>query len=188
MVDAFSSYARTPKMQPRRVDLNGLVTDVVELYRNEQGPQLVETEIEPDLPALEADPDRLRQILHNLVKNAIEAQRGAAGGDAPPPRVRVRTSRVAGPGAGAVELHVSDDGPGYPEEILETVFEPYVTTKPKGSGLGLAIVKKIAEEHGGSVRAQNDPGGGARVVIRLPVATGADAEHAAPVPARRSAG
>ena len=89
-----------------------------------------------------------------------------------------------GPGAGVIELAVSDRGPGYPEEILENVFEPYVTTKPKGSGLGLAIVKKIAEEHGGSARAQNHRDGGAVVSIRLPAVA---APAASALPARSQA-
>jgi nitrogen fixation/metabolism regulation signal transduction histidine kinase len=170
MVNAFSDYARSPKMKLQRVDLNDLIADVVELYRTDRGDRRVKTELEPGLPALDADPDRLRQILHNLLKNALEAQGREEGGSA---HVQVQTRHAdgAGDGDGVIELIVADRGPGYPKKILDSVFDPYVTTKPKGSGLGLAIVKKIAEEHGGSVRAQNAPEGGARVLIRLPVAS-----------------
>ncbi len=187
MVNAFSSYARTPKMHTRKVDLNALVADVVELYASDRDDgQRVETVLDAELPELEADPDRLRQILHNLLKNAIEAQRGVPDrAPGTPTRVVVTTRRVSGPGAGAVEFEVADAGPGYPKEILENVFEPYVTTKPKGSGLGLAIVKKIADEHGGSARAENLAEGGASVVVRLPVVAAAAREAAEPP--RRSA-
>ena len=77
MVNAFSNYARTPKMQPRRVDLNDLVSDVVELYRNDPRAQRVDTDLARDLPALEADPDRLRQILHNLEEILLHQLAGA---------------------------------------------------------------------------------------------------------------
>ncbi len=68
-----------------------------------------------------------------------------------------------------VSLVVLDEGPGFPPEILERLFEPYVTTKSKGNGLGLAIVKKIVEEHGGTIRAENSPDHGARIKIRFPI-------------------
>ena len=67
-------------------------------------------------------------------------------------------------------LELTDNGPGFPEDMLANIFDPYVTNKPKGTGLGLAIVKKIIEEHGGSIVAENAPEGGAKIVIRLPVA------------------
>ena len=67
-------------------------------------------------------------------------------------------------------LELTDDGPGFPEDLLINIFDPYVTNKPKGTGLGLAIVKKIIEEHGGSILAENSSEGGAKIVIKLPVA------------------
>ncbi len=159
MVNAFSEYARTPAMQPRRLSINELVSDVCELYRAGPGGRRVETALSPAVQRVEADPDRLRQILHNLIKNALEA--------APDTRVTVSTRDAAGD---TVELEVSDDGPGFPPDMVTRVFEPYVTSKAKGSGLGLAIVKKIAEEHGGGVSAGNRDEGGARVVVTLPAA------------------
>lgn len=162
MVNAFADYARNPQMQPRLLDLNRLINEVLDLYRGEQGSAQFQLHLDSVLPHIEADPGRLRQLLHNLIKNALEAmgeRRGA--------RVIISTSRA--PDTRSVTLRVQDRGPGIPEAILAQVFEPYVTTKSKGTGLGLAIVKKIVEEHGGALHAENLDEGGAAMVIRLPV-------------------
>jgi len=164
MVKAFSEYARTPKLSLQSLDLNRLVDDVLELYRAEFGPLHVSAQLARDLPAVEADPGRMRQLLHNLIKNAQEALHDRAGQE-----LWVRTASVREGAFCGVELTVEDNGPGIPEELKGKLFEPYVTTKPKGSGLGLAIVKKIVEEHGGSILAQNRPEGGARIIVRLPL-------------------
>ena len=106
---------------------------------------------------------RLRQLLHNLVKNAIEAMRDGQGST-----LWIATRREHAVGADCVELSVRDNGPGFPDTILGSAFEPYVTTKPKGTGLGLAVVKKIVEEHGGWIQLESPASGGAKIVIRLP--------------------
>ena len=184
MVNAFSDYAHTPAMHPMSVDLNALVLDVVELYRTASPAVRFETRLGQPLVPVHADPDRLRQVLHNLVKNAVEA---CSGGDEP--RVRVET-RVDGASDGSmVELSVYDSGTGFPEDDVDRVFEPYVTSKPRGTGLGLAIAKKIVEEHGGAVSAGNAREGGARLAVRLPAVTGSPgpASRAVPAPIRSSA-
>jgi nitrogen fixation/metabolism regulation signal transduction histidine kinase len=107
---------------------------------------------------INGDNGRLRQLLHNLVKNAIEAIRDGQGSTL---WVSSRREHVAG--ADCIELSVRDNGPGFPNHILASAFEPYVTTKPKGTGLGLAIVKKIVEEHGGWIQLETPADGGARV-------------------------
>jgi signal transduction histidine kinase len=114
--------------------------------------------LDDSLADVDADPDRLRQILHNLIKNAFEAA----------PDSQVEISTRAGDDEGMIELEISDNGPGFPSDLVARIFEPYVTSKARGSGLGLAIVKKIVDEHGGSVTASNPPGGGARVLVTLP--------------------
>jgi nitrogen fixation/metabolism regulation signal transduction histidine kinase len=101
-------------------------------------------------------------VIHNLVKNALEATDGRA--DA---HILVSTALVDDTERPLVELAVEDNGGGIDEELVGRLFEPYVTTKAKGTGLGLAIVKKIVEEHGGIIGAENT-NGGARVAIRLP--------------------
>jgi nitrogen fixation/metabolism regulation signal transduction histidine kinase len=163
MVNAFADYARPPSPQPQPLDLNGLISDVLLLYPGSQTGVVMEMEVDPDLPKILADTNRLRQVLHNLVKNALEALEGREDG-----ALKVFTHYERG-ARRCVELTVCDNGPGFPEEILEHPFEPYVTTKARGTGLGLPIVKKIVEEHGGMISVTSAPEGGACIMIRLPV-------------------
>jgi len=142
-------------------------------------------DLDADLPPISADPGRLRQVLHNLLINARDALAST-----PKPMILVRTRIITEeyPREGApanprtqnvhrlVELEVQDNGPGFPEDLLARLYEPYVTRKEKGTGLGLAIVKRIVEEHGGTIRAENLKEGGAGVTIRLPVGEPALAE------------
>ncbi|MEO6696972.1 MAG: ATP-binding protein, partial [Gammaproteobacteria bacterium] len=164
MVNSFAEYARNPQMQPRPLHLNQLINEVLDLYRGGGAGAQFYVRLEPDLPLIEADPGRLRQLLHNLIKNSLEAMSGKRGS-----RIIVSTRSLLDNDARFVELWVEDRGPGIPEEIKAQLFEPYVTTKPKGTGLGLAIVKKIVEEHGGTMTAENPEEGGARMKIRFPV-------------------
>ena len=124
------------------------------------------------MPELHADAGRLRQVLHNLLRNALDADDGDGG------PVNVSTVSVHDAARRYLDVRVRDHGPGFPEDMLDRVFEPYVTTKPKGTGLGLAIVKKIVEEHGGLVWAENHADGGASVVMRFPAAVVATADDA----------
>jgi nitrogen fixation/metabolism regulation signal transduction histidine kinase len=178
LVNAFADYGRAARMEPRPVELNDLIRDVVELYRAERGvksedviplraaddqdaaPVALRLELDPTLPTISADAGRLRQLLHNLLLNARDALKGVA-----KPGVRLRTRTHAE----GVELAIEDNGPGFPEALMRRLFEPYVTSKEKGTGLGLAIVKRIVEEHGGSIEAMNLKSGGAGVVMRLPL-------------------
>ena len=171
MVNAFSEYARAPEMDVSRFDLNQLIAEVAELYRSgsrEAGrtarPKL---KLDPALTEIEADPGRLRQIIHNLLANAIEALEGA-----PDPEIRIETRLVERAEGRLAEITVEDNGPGFRPDVIGQVFDPYVTTKSKGTGLGLAIVKKIVEEHGGRIEADNARTGGARVRIELPLTVG----------------
>jgi nitrogen fixation/metabolism regulation signal transduction histidine kinase len=163
MVKAFSDYARPPQIRLDMVGMNRVISEVVELYRTEHRPVTFDLQLDPRTPAIQADAGRLRQVLHNLIKNALEA----CGRDGA--HIRITTRCAEETGCRFVELGVCDDGPGIPEEMLANLFEPYVTSKPKGTGLGLAIVKKIVEEHGGMLWVENMPEGGACIIIRLPV-------------------
>ncbi len=164
MVNAFSEYARAPEMRITRFDLNHLVTEVADLYRAQDPRAQVRLDLGADLSGIEADRGRVRQILNNLMTNALEALEGV--GDA---RLEISTRREFSGDAEYAVVSVCDNGPGFPRELLGRVFDPYVTSKPKGTGLGLAIVKKIIEEHGGRIDADNRPEGGARVRVVLPV-------------------
>lgn len=164
MVNAFSDYARAPDMDVDRFDLDKLVHEVVDLYRaQDSGVQIVVTS-DPTMPMLEADVGRVRQILHNLLRNATEALENTD--DA---RVDIHSSFAEFGGVGFAQIKVEDNGPGFDVGAIAQVFDPYVTTKPKGTGLGLAIVKKLVEEHVGTISAENRKDGGAIISIRLPI-------------------
>jgi nitrogen fixation/metabolism regulation signal transduction histidine kinase len=158
MVDDFAVYARQPRpgaMQP--VDLGALLHDVLALYDNLRPHVFLSL---PSKPAMvQGEPTRLRQVLHNLLQNAIDAQ-----ADVENPRydIALETSD------GEVTLSFADAGAGFSDEVLRRAFEPYVTTKAKGTGLGLAIVRKIVDEHHGRVMLANREPHGARVTIALP--------------------
>jgi nitrogen fixation/metabolism regulation signal transduction histidine kinase len=161
LVNAFGDYARAPQLVRGPLDLNALVREIVELYAGDTRLQ-VTPRLADDLAPLDADSGRLRQVLHNLIKNAQEAsgERDA--------RLEIGTADRSEAGAPCVELWVADDGPGLPAGFDASWFEPYRSTKPKGTGLGLAIVRKIAEEHGGLLLTRDSPLGGACFVLRLP--------------------
>jgi nitrogen fixation/metabolism regulation signal transduction histidine kinase len=159
MVDDFAIYARQPRpgrMQP--VDINALLLDVLGLYENLR--PHVSLKLVDDNPIIQGEPTRLRQVFHNLLQNAIDAQ-----ADSPTPAydiaVEIRGSELA--------LSIGDRGSGFPKDMIRRAFEPYVTTKAKGTGLGLAIVKKIVEEHHGRVTVENRPQNGALVTLYFPL-------------------
>lgn len=123
---------------------------------------------EPPLPEVQADPDKLLQVLLNLVHNAIEAQQGQPAGSV---RVVLRSTRFSAPGRRghpALEVLVEDDGPGIPSDDLEKLFIPFFTTKRAGTGLGLAISRRLVEAHGGDLTARSRPGGGSTFRLLLP--------------------
>jgi nitrogen fixation/metabolism regulation signal transduction histidine kinase len=164
MVNAFSEYARAPDMNVTHFNLNQLVSEVVDLHRSHATHPEIGLELDQNLGPLEADRSRVRQILNNLITNALEALDGVMN-----PRLDVATRFEQGGDAAYAVVTVCDNGPGFQRELLSRVFDPYVTSKPKGTGLGLAIVKKIVEEHGGRIDADNRPEGGARVRVVLPM-------------------
>jgi nitrogen fixation/metabolism regulation signal transduction histidine kinase len=170
LVNEFRDYARLPAAQLAPLQLNALVGEVLALYGQAQEHGRLAAQLEDGLPAIDGDATQLRQVVHNLVQNALDAVDGRADG-----RVGLITEAVRDE-AGAVQavrLAVVDNGPGFAEHVLKRAFEPYVTTKSRGTGLGLAVVKKIADEHGARVRLLNlhdgnapgSPVSGARVSI-----------------------
>ncbi|MDB5801359.1 MAG: Sensory transduction histidine kinase [Rhodocyclales bacterium] len=159
LVNSFREYARLPSPTLVSTDLNALIREVLVLY--EGAARTINTELAPDLPAVQADSSQLRQVIHNLLQNAQQAVAEQDNG-----RV-VLSTRHDGR---RIEFILRDNGPGFPPATLPRAFEPYVTTKARGTGLGLAIVKKIIDEHRGEITLANLPEGGAEVRIRLPVA------------------
>ena len=151
MVDEFRDYARLPAAQLAPLDLNALADDVLRLYSAAEDRFAIHARLEPGLPPVLGDRTQLRQLIHNLVKNAVEATERVGH-----PAIEVLTEALALPdGAGAVRVMVRDNGGGFAPAVLARAFEPYVTSKPRGTGLGLAIVKKIVDEHGARIDVSN---------------------------------
>ncbi|MDD4914718.1 MAG: ATP-binding protein [Methylococcales bacterium] len=160
MVDDFSEYARPSKKQVEVINLIDLIQEVQALY-TPSGVVFGST-FPVGAVNVEADPVSLRQVLHNLIKNAMEATSG-------PCHIEIKITRVSRNNVEYVELGIYDNGNGLNAEQIETIFEPYVTSKNKGTGLGLAIVKKIVEEHGGAIWVDTSYNGGAGFILQLPV-------------------
>jgi nitrogen fixation/metabolism regulation signal transduction histidine kinase len=148
LVNEFRDYARLPAAELKPVDLNALISDVIQLYSIDNAVVPVHAELDPDAPWIKGDAQQLRQVIHNLVQNAQDAQEGM-------PQALVSVKTDYSPLSLRVRLSVRDNGVGFPDHILKRAFEPYVTTKVKGTGLGLAVVKKIADEHGARVDISN---------------------------------
>ena len=163
MVQAFSEYARAPNLRPQRMALSDLIGEVMDLYVGNKQKIEVYFHAANEVPMVEVDPGRMRQLLHNLIRNAIESLSGRSDG-----KIDLRLEPMNNEEEPWVVLSVEDNGPGIPEDMLEKLFEPYATSKSKGSGLGLAVVKRIVEEHSGVLFAENGENGGARLVVRLP--------------------
>lgn len=164
MVNEFSDYARSPGLQLEWLSVGDLLRDVLTLYQSNPTHQFALLNSQEDLQ-IRVDRNRFRQVMHNLLKNAIEASEEA--GMAVDIVISYHALRYQH--QRWLEITVQDQGPGFPAEMIDTLFEPYATTKTKGTGLGLAIVKKIIEEHGGDVWAENLGDDGAGIIIRLPL-------------------
>ena len=160
MVDDFSEYAKPSKKQTVDIDLPALVQEVLALYALKSGVKF-KADYDTGLLMIKGDPVSIRQVLHNLIKNALEAI--DANGV-----IEISLHRVQKNNTDFIEIALYDDGPGIKDEQIEQIFEPYVTTKAKGTGLGLAIVKKIIEEHGGAIWVDTSRKVGAGFIIQFP--------------------
>jgi two-component system sensor histidine kinase HydH len=159
IVERFLKLAGPSALELEPVEIRKIVTHVCDLLRPEASTRKVEilAEVESDLPPMTADSVRLTQMLLNIVINGIQAVNG-------PGQVKVSATRAGE----NLLLRVQDTGPGIPVEKLGDIFDPYFTTKAEGSGLGLWIAQQIAVAHGGDLRAENAPGGGALFTLALP--------------------
>jgi nitrogen fixation/metabolism regulation signal transduction histidine kinase len=172
MVDDFRDYAKTPPAILSPLDLNSLITEILNLYIGGDERDIIQVQFAADLPEVMGDATQLRQVIHNLLQNAQDAtlEKHKGSGQA---RIDVITELIhyqnADGSAGcAVRLSVEDNGPGFAPHILARAFEPYVTSKSRGTGLGLAMVKKIIDEHGGKIDIHNRiDANGAQILILL---------------------
>jgi signal transduction histidine kinase len=165
IVAEFSDFARMPKPELARIDLNEVVRYALSLY---QGAVKVDSNLAPDLPEIDGDKGQLQQVLLNLVENARDVLGKREDG-----RITVTTKR--GEANDRLLLVVEDNGPGVPPELKDKVFAPYFTTKQAkgGTGLGLAIVHRIVSDHGGRITISDARDRGARFTIELPLRSGA---------------
>ena len=164
MVNAFSSYAQPVRAKLAPLNINQLVRDVAELHVSNLPNVKVELDLDYNLPSIKANATALRQVLNNLIINASHALEGV------PQGILTIRSYIAAKVTGKyIDLVVEDNGSGIPDDIRDSLFDPYVSSKAKGSGLGLAIVKRIVEEHSGSVWTRPISSGGTAMHLRLPI-------------------
>lgn len=172
LVDQFSALAQFPAPQPRTCDMNRIAHEAMALFAGRLEGITIQLDLEQNLPPVLADREAVRRALANLIDNAAEAMQGSL--------LRVlRVSTALSEDCEAVEVTVSDTGHGITDEIRERLFLPFYSTKHRGTGLGLSIAAKIAQEHGGSIRAESNSPKGARFVLRLPLME-TDAHEAPP--------
>ena len=161
MVSAFADYANTPEIRKTLSSLNTLINKSASLYDNHEDVR-VDLDLSGDLPNMQLDRDAISRVLINLIKNAIEAKK-----DFSALNIKIKTLLKAK--EGLVQIIIIDDGNGFPEEIIDHVFEPYISTKDRSGGLGLAIVQNIIEQHDGQIFASNIKPHGARITIELSI-------------------
>ena len=185
VVGSFLDYARPHAGNPVPVDINAAVRRSVQILSSQQADGLdLKLELTDPLPRARIDPEKLRQVLLNLVHNAIHAMQGtgrvtvATTHRRPPSRTNWSApSSERGGALGSesigdlVEISVHDTGPGISQKVLKNLFVPFFTTKEKGTGLGLAISQSIVQNAGGSIYVQSTTGSGTKFVISLPAAT-----------------
>lgn len=157
LVDEFHSFGRLPQPKLQDVNLHALLDEVLELYQFSDNVKFIK-KWDEKTPFLFADPDQLKQVFINLVKNAMEAM--PHGGE-----IHVET-RVDGR---KVTADVGDTGTGMPKEVVEKIFDPYYTTKKTGTGLGLSLVHRIVTDHHGEIKVASKQGKGTTFMITLPL-------------------
>jgi hypothetical protein len=161
MVSAFANYANTPEIKKTSSSLNSLINKSASLYDNHTGIR-VDLDLSGDLPKLQLDQDAISRVLINLIKNATEAKKENN-------KLSIKIKSRVLKKEGIIRLTIIDDGNGFPEDIIDKVFEPYITTKEKSGGLGLAIVQNIIEQHDGQIFASNVNPHGARITIEFSI-------------------
>ena len=164
MVNAFSSYAQPVRAKLAPMNINQLIRDVVELHRSTFNGIELTLNLNEELPLIKANSSALRQVLNNLIINALHAMENTDNG-----ALHIHSHQATQVKGQYIDIVIEDNGEGIPADIRESLFDPYVSSKSKGSGLGLAIVKRIVEEHSGSVWARESQIGGAAMHLRLPI-------------------
>ena len=158
MVNEFADYARTPKLKKEDTDINEFIQEILDLYESSKV-RIKYDNIKGSL-IVSLDKNKLRQVFINLIENSIDALESTK-----KPLIYISVIKRMK----TLIFKISDNGPGVPSELINRVFEPYVTSKTKGTGLGLAIVYKIIDEHNGDIKILNDKKGGTLVTFKIPI-------------------
>ncbi|MGA3126855.1 MAG: ATP-binding protein [Candidatus Korobacteraceae bacterium] len=180
LVDEFSTLARFPQAQPQPSDLNRIILSAIALFEGRLAGVNLQLVLADDLPLVMADPEAIKRVVANLVDNAAESMK-----DSVTREIRIGTTLLET--RDAVEIEVSDTGEGVTAETKEKLFLPYFSTKARGTGLGLAIVARILEDHGGTVRVEENHPVGTRFLVELPVAANGEQPPAESAPTRAKA-
>ena len=173
LLEQLLELTRPNQLRPAAVNVHRVLQEVVLLARTGAPETLiVRYRFDPSLPDVWADEGKLRQVLLNLVKNAIEAMQGAGTLTV---STRMETDfRVRGPGETRghrfLSVEIEDTGPGIQPENWDRIFTPFFTTKSSGTGLGLAVSQRLVSQHGGHIHVESEPGRGTRMRVSLPVA------------------
>lgn len=170
IVRQMGDLARPQSARPAACDLNAALRRALEIVRYDRRAREIEIafDLAPEIPAVTAVEDQLTQVFLNLAFNALDAM--AANPPGRPRRLRVSTRREDGPAGARVRVAFEDTGPSVPEELRGRLFQPFFTTKEagRGTGLGLSVSDRIVGEHGGRLRFEPGPDGGARFAFDLP--------------------
>ncbi|MYI88966.1 MAG: HAMP domain-containing protein [Gammaproteobacteria bacterium] len=160
IVKDFQNYSKPIELQISSLNLNELIREVTELHEKNEQIEQIFLQLDPELPKMSGDPDKLVQVFNNLIKNAREATE-----DSKKTVLQIESQTTA---EGNIVVSIIDNGPGFKSEVLGKMFEPYATTKKRGMGLGLEIVKRIVEAHDGTVLAENVADGvGAKIQLEF---------------------
>lgn len=162
MVEEFSAFAKLPEVDPKPGDITPLLTELVELFRNSHSKIVWETSFPNSIPILPMDRNSLRRVFLNILANAAEALETI-------PAPHVRMAAAVDTERSVLRVSVADNGPGLTQEERSRLFEPYFSRKKGGTGLGLTIVRSIISDHKGYVRAEENPEGGAMIIVELPL-------------------
>jgi two-component system nitrogen regulation sensor histidine kinase NtrY len=158
LVSDFSQYGREAVLNPTEVDLKKFLSELIENYDSHLPTGIeMESRIDPNLPKVQMDQEKIRGALMNIIENGLQAMNGEG-------KMMVRASKDNG----FVKIEIQDSGRGVPPELLPKLFEPYFSTKTGGTGLGLSIARKSVEDHGGKIEVESEPQQGTRVTILLP--------------------
>ncbi len=168
IVNDFRDYRGINKLTCKQANINSIIKDVVALLATGRQHNLIALQVDRRRQTIIVDPEQIVRMLNNLIANAIDAVSGVEH-----PRIHIKTKWLEDD---SIRITIADNGPGFDSEVLERLFQPYVSTKKKGVGLGLGIVKQIIDRHGGQIHVVNSTSGGAEVVVQLP-AVGSPPAH-----------